>query len=170
LADHRISGIGTATTTPSVDTIDGQTIAGEGTVYYADGSTGNYVEVHLDAILGDGGAIDSGSAVGSDGADTFVIDPSMLVSGAAMAEILTGYDAAEGDVVDLSQLLGENVTPENISDFVRTVEGGDGAADQLQVSTSGHASDFATVAILDANAGVKILYNDDQHHTQNATV
>jgi hypothetical protein len=72
--------------------------------------------------------------------------------------------------VDISQLLGGNVTADNIGDFVRTVESGDGAADQLQVSTTGNASDFATVAVLDANSGVKILYNDDQHHTQNATV
>jgi len=170
LSDHGISGIGTATTAPAVDTIDGQTIAGEGTVYYADGSTGNYVEVHLDAILGDGGNVDAGTASGTSGADTFVIDPSVLVSGAQMAEILTGYNAAEGDVVDLSQLLGDNVTPDTIGDFVRTVESGDGAADQLQVSTSGNASDFVTVAVLDANASVKILYNDDQHHAQNATV
>ncbi len=170
LSDHGIIGIGTATTAPAVDTIDGQTIAGEGTVYYADGSTGNYVEVHLDAILGDGGNVDAGTASGTSGADTFVIDPSVLVSGAQMAEILTGYNAAEGDVVDLSQLLGDNVTPETVGDFVRTVESGDGAADQLQVSTTGHVNDFVTVAVLDANTGVKILYNDDQHHTQNATV
>lgn len=167
LADHGISGIGASTTAPSVDTIDGQAIAGEGTVYYADGSTGSYVEVNLDTLLGDSGNVDGDPTVG---ADTFVIDPSVLVSGGAMAEILTGYDAAEGDVVDISHLLGNNVTADNIGDFVRTVESGDGAADQLQVSTTGNASDFTTVAVLDANAGVKILYNDDQHHTQNATV
>ena len=112
----------------------------------------------------------AGMSGAGDAAETFVIDPSALVAGDHMAEILTGYNTGKGDVVDLTELLGNKVSADHIGDFVRTVEGGDGAADQLQVSATGHVSDFVTVAVLDANAGVKVLYNDDQHHQQNATV
>jgi hypothetical protein len=53
----------------------------------------------------------------------------------------------------------------NIGDYVRLVEDGNGASDQLQVDLSGGADYFVTVAMFDANAGVKILYNDDQNGT-----
>ena len=172
LSDHGITGLDTATTAPSVTSIDGQTVAGEGTVHYADGSKGTYIEVHLDTLLGADGADNDAAGMSGAGetAETFVIDPSALVAGDHMAEILTGYNTEKGDVVDLTELLGNKVSADHIGDFVRTVEGGDGAADQLQVSATGHVSDFVTVAVLDANAGVKVLYNDDQHHQQNATV
>jgi hypothetical protein len=88
-----------------------------------------------------------------------------------MADIITDYKIGEGDVVDLSELLGSNVNAGNIGDFVRTVEGGNGATDLLQVnqSGSGNSADFVTVAHLNADAGVKVLYDDDLTATVNHT-
>src|SRR5690606_5475426 len=103
-------------------------------------------------------------------ADTFVIDQAALTEGPAMADLITDYNFASGDQVDLTVLLDGIGAGADINDYARTVEGGAGAADALQVSTTGNPGDFVTIAVLDSNAGVKILYNDDQHQAQNTTV
>ena len=110
---------------------------------------------------------------GDGGNDTFVIDASKALSG-ALPDMIMDYHNGQGgehDVVDLSELLhGITVTEANpISNYVKVIDhGADGAAaDELQVSTTGNASDFHTVAVLNTDAGVKILYNTD--HTE-ATV
>jgi Ca2+-binding RTX toxin-like protein len=130
---------------------------------YLIGGAGNDI---LNGGAGDdilAGGLGKDTLTGGADADTFVIDPSALTAGTQMADIITDYKIGEGDVVDLSELLGGNVTADNIGDFVRTVEGGNGAADQLQVnqSGSGNDADFVTVAHLNTDAGVKILYDDD---------
>ena len=139
------------------------TLNGGGGKDYLIGGAGNDI---LNGGAGDdilAGGLGKDTLTGGADADTFVIDPSALTEGSSMADIITDYKLGEGDVVDLSELLGSNVNAGNIGDFVRTVEGGNGAADQLQVnqSGSGNDADFVTVAHLNADAGVKILYDDD---------
>ncbi|KQZ31654.1 hypothetical protein ASD50_15475 [Mesorhizobium sp. Root552] len=142
---------------------------GHDTIHGGDGNDVIFGQEGNDKLYGDDGndflAGGSGqnTLTGGSGADTFVIDHSAIAEGPAMADIITDYKIGEGDVVDLSELLGGNVTADNIGDFVRTVEGGNGAADQLQVnqSGSGNDADFVTVAHLNTDAGVKILYDDD---------
>jgi len=47
-----------------------------------------------------------------------------------------------------------------LSDFVQLVESGDGAADQLRVDVNGGANNFTTVATLDGDAGVSVIFDD----------
>jgi hypothetical protein len=55
------------------------------------------------------------------------------------------------------------VDPNNnqLSDFIQLVDQGDGAVDQLQVDVDGGADSFTTVATLDGDAGVKVVFDDD---------
>jgi len=146
----------------------------------ADGSVVNYGQSTFTTIDGQTGAVadigfgnfdgvassDTGTANGPTDvadistADTFVIDQSALVDGPELAELITDYNRGEGDVVDLSALLS-GVAQDQIGNYVQVVEKGNGAVDELQVSTTGNANDFHTVAVLNTDAGVKILYNDD---------
>jgi len=48
----------------------------------------------------------------------------------------------------------------DLSDFVQFIENSDGAADQLQVDVNGGADSFTTVATLDGDAGVRVLFDD----------
>ncbi|GMB79899.1 hypothetical protein NN6n1_06810 [Shinella zoogloeoides] len=115
------------------------------------------------------GGLGHNTLTGGAGADTFVIDHTALMKLDA-PDLITDYTSAQGDKVDLTALLdGVNLTPANMGDYVRVVENGAGAVDALQVKAAG-MTDFVTIAILDTNAGVKILYNDDQHHAKDATV
>ncbi|BCJ90239.1 hypothetical protein IZ6_09740 [Terrihabitans soli] len=138
----------TVKTSVSGETVDGQEVVGEGTYTNTDGTTGGFVEVGLDTEFG--------------GADTFVVDGDAL-AGIDLPDIIADYSSSEGDVVDLTGLFDTNGG--ELSDFVRWTEGGDGANDALQVNTAGtgNAADFVTVAFLNANAGVTILYQDDGH-------
>ncbi|MGB3877111.1 MAG: DUF5801 repeats-in-toxin domain-containing protein [Shinella zoogloeoides] len=110
---------------------------------------------------------------GGAGDDTFVLDSSALVGGPSMADIIVDYhnSTTEHDVVDLTALL-DDIGANQVNDYVKVVHDtanapAGGPQDALQVNTG---SGFVTVAWLDANAGVKILYNDDQHHAHDATV
>jgi len=110
---------------------------------------------------------------GGTGVDTFVIDPSALVESPTLADVILDYDFNNGmgDQVDLTALL-DGISAANIGNYVRVVEAGpaDAATDQLQVSTTGDAASFHTVALLNSDSGVKILYSDEQHHSQNASL
>ncbi|MGD9479330.1 DUF5801 repeats-in-toxin domain-containing protein [Shinella sp. G-2] len=102
---------------------------------------------------------------GDGGNDVFVLDGSNLT----VADTIEDY--VLGDEVDLTALL-DGVAAANIGNYVKVEEVGPGAADVLKVNTAGTglAADFVTVAHLDANAGVKILYNDENHTNQHTTI
>ncbi len=131
---------------------------------------------HLDGGAGNDilyGGAGRDTLTGGGGADIFVIDASALTAGPDMADLITDYNIheAHGDQVDLTELLSGigNLSDANISDYVQVQQNGAGVNDYLQVSQTGNPGDFVTVAILNADAGVKILY-DDQDHSKIATV
>ncbi|WP_131821010.1 type I secretion C-terminal target domain-containing protein [Ensifer sp. LCM 4579] len=123
--------------------------AGNDTLYGGDGN---------DILYGGAG---SDRLTGGAGADTFVMDASDLQLG--IADVITDYHASEGDVVDLSALLG-NLASDTLGQHVQVVQ--DGANANLQVDTdgAGNAAGWQTVAVLEnfnATEAVKILFNDD---------
>ncbi|MGB3897912.1 MAG: type I secretion C-terminal target domain-containing protein, partial [Mesorhizobium sp.] len=105
---------------------------------------------------------------GEGGADTFVIHQNAATDGPAMADLIMDYNTAEGDKVDLTELLGNvsGVNADNIGDYAKIVAdtgGGPGTNYALQVDVDGTdtGKDFVTVAYLNTNVGVQILYHDD---------
>lgn len=136
-----------------------------------DGGSGNdrlYGGDGKDVLYGGAGL---NTLEGGAGADVFVIHPSALTEGPAMADLITDYKFNQNDQVDLSELLGDisGINSGNIGDYVRVQSNGTGVDDNLQVSHTGNSNDFVTVAVLNADLGVKILY-DDQDLTKSATV
>ena len=84
-----------------------------------------------------------------------------------MTDLIVDYALEEGDVFDLSDVFDTESaaapTAEDVGEFVRVVEGGEGAVDALQVNFDGAASgEWTTVAHFDASNGVKILFNDSE--------
>ena len=183
LADHGIASI-TAPATAAGYEIDGQSIIGEGTFTRTDGTTGDYVEVALDAVLGagelvlvggDGDDILEGLAgrvdtlVGGAGADTFVINDLSAV------DIIADYRSAEGDSIDLSALLDTSFgAGNNEADFVRVVADGPDARLQVDVDGGVGGQNFVDVAVLQnfnpALETVKVLFNDNEHTTSTTPV
>ena len=96
---------------------------------------------------------------GGPGADTFVLADLDAV------DLIADYNSTEGDLIDFTALFsadgngGDAVN--ELTDFVQLIENGDGAVDQLQVDVDGGADNFTTVATLDGDAGVKVVFNDD---------
>jgi len=112
-----------------------------------------------DVILGDLG---NDILTGGQGPDTFVL------ADLDATDQITDYNFAEGDLIDFTALFsadgdGSDVDPNNnqLSDFIQLVDQGDGAVDQLQVDVDGGADSFTTVATLDGDAGVKVVFDDD---------
>ena len=107
------------------------------------------------------GGLGADTLIGGEGADSFVI------SELDAADLIADYDFGAGDEIDLSGLFtvysdgsaGEG--QDDLGDFVRIVDNGDGAVDTLQVDVDGGGDDFVSVASLNADAGVRITYNDD---------
>lgn len=151
LSDHGITGLSTSTT-PSTDVIDGQSVAGEGTVHYADGSSGTYVEMMLDAVLG---APEAAQPTG----ETFVIE------GLNVADIITDYDGGKGDQLDLSALLNGLAPDTDLAakGYVSIVQNGANA--EVNVDVDGGGDSFQTVAVLEnftaVNEAVKVLFEDN---------
>jgi Ca2+-binding RTX toxin-like protein len=105
---------------------------------------------------------------GEGGADTFVIHQNAATDGPALADLIMDYNTAEGDKVDLTELLGNvsGVNADNIGDYAKIVadtSGGPGTNYALQVDVDGTdtGKDFVTVAYMNTNVGVQILYHDD---------
>ena len=104
-----------------------------------------------DILLGGGGddILDGGAGqntlTGGDGADTFVL------GSIDIADIITDYDFAEGDAIDLTALL--DISGGNINNYVRVADNGAGLVDELQIDDTGgnfaNAGNIETVAILD---------------------
>ncbi len=99
---------------------------------------------------------------GGAGDDTFVIDASS--ASPDLADIIMDYGDGN-DIVDLTELLGGTGASETTLDnYVHIAESETGAPQgfALQVDTGGTGANFVTVAYLNTNAGVQILYHDDQ--------
>ncbi|WP_210327563.1 DUF5801 repeats-in-toxin domain-containing protein [Aminobacter carboxidus] len=151
LADHGITGLGTSTTA-SNDVIDGQQVAGEGAVLYADGSSGTYVEVMLEAALG---TPETSQSTG----ETYVIE------GLDVADIIPDYDGGKGDQLDLSALLSGLAPDTDLAaqGYVSVVQNGTDA--EVKVDVDGGGDSFQTVAVLEnftaVNEAVKVLFEDN---------
>ncbi|WP_417435582.1 VCBS domain-containing protein [Hoeflea sp.] len=98
---------------------------------------------------------------GGGGADTFVFDLDALQdAGANIRDLIADYDFAEGDVVDLSALLGSETVAGHEGDYVKMngaflevdVDGTGGAAGFVQIA------EFTDVPVLN---GLRILVDDD---------
>jgi len=183
LADHGIASI-TAPATAAGYEIDGQSIIGEGAFTRTDGTTGDYVEVALDAVLGagelvlvggDGDDILEGIAgrvdtlIGGAGADTFVINDLSAV------DIIADYHSAEGDSIDLSALLDTSFgAGSNEADFLRVVADGSDARLQVDVDGGAGGENFVDVAVLQnfnpTLDTIKLLFDNNEHTTSNPTV
>ncbi len=129
--------------------------AGDGNDFL-DGGTGN------DLLYG---GIGSDTMTGGAGADTFKIDAELLQLG--IDDVITDYNYAEGDSVDLTALLGNLPTGTTLDgNFVQVVQNGQNA--NLQVDTDGSAgngSGWHTVAVLEdfqvSTEVVKILFTEN---------
>ena len=163
LADHGISGINLAAT-PSDSQIDGQQVLAEGTFDFADGTSGAFVEVALEAALGapddqslvggpdadtlTGGAgndtLEGGSAndilSGGAGSDTFVF----AEAGAANADTIVDYSAADGDRLEFDAALSQSFG--NDPDRVRLEQSGDDVNVEIDTSGAGDWSEVASLA------------------------
>ncbi|MBP2239435.1 VCBS repeat-containing protein, partial [Sinorhizobium kostiense] len=123
----------------------------------------DYNDTLTGSALGDQlyGGDGSDRLTGGAGADTFVIADDELQVG--IHDVISDYHASEGDVVDLSELLG-NLSPDTLEQHVQVVQ--DGANANLQVDTDGSGgAGWQTVAVLEnfsvSTDVVKILFNDD---------
>ncbi|PLP58341.1 hypothetical protein CYK37_15665, partial [Mesorhizobium loti] len=97
---------------------------------------------------------------GEGGKDTFVIDHSAL-SEVGMVDVIHDYSNADGDVVDLSELLnvalGTNVVTAGYVDY-------DNTTGALKVDVDGGGDNLVTVATLNSGlTTVNILYSEDNH-------
>jgi len=148
---------------------DGQAVFAEGEFTFADGSTGNFLEVGFDTIFGsenDGLTLHGGMGevvmTGSAGADTFVFDGTALDE-LDVADVITDFSTEEGDVLDvtalLDSLLGEQATAETAASHLRTtVEDGN-----TTVSVQTGADTWKDVVVLNNHdTAVKVLF-DDKH-------
>ncbi|MDK1494684.1 VCBS domain-containing protein, partial [Sinorhizobium sp. 7-81] len=113
------------------------------------------------------GGAGSDTMTGSGGADTFVIGGNELQIG--IDDVITDYHASEGDVVDLTELLGDLAPDTTLDDnYVRVVQDANNSSASLQVDTdgsAGNASGWQTVAVLEdfsvSTEVVKILFNEN---------
>jgi Ca2+-binding RTX toxin-like protein len=161
--------------------------AGNDTLIGGDGDDIIFGQEGNDKLFGDAGndTLYGGSGHnelrGGAGADTFVIDGNAvaetLAHGTQMADLILDYNKDEGDKIDLSELLGgvSNVNSGNIGQYAHIVadtSGGSGTTHALQVDLdgTGNASGFVTVAYLNTNVGVQILYHDDDSSVPAPTV
>lgn len=119
-----------------------------------DGNGGN------DILIGNSG-IDT--MTGGSGADVFVIGADSVSVG--IHDIITDYDMAQGDVIDLSEILSglaSNTALE--SGYVKLVQNGGNAELQVDTDGAGAAKSFETVAVLNSfnvtSEHVRILFND----------
>jgi T1SS-143 domain-containing protein len=177
LLDHHIASISLGVTVVDGQQ-DGQAVLAEGTFTLDNGSTGNFIEVGFDAILGDGTFGTAGddilaaglghySMTGGAGADTFVLDADAF-KGIELADVITDYKAGEGDVLDVSNLLtsllGHEASEADAMANVKTTV--NGADTVVSVNDNGAWHDVAVLQ--DYTSTVKVLYDDD-HNTTSAS-
>jgi|GEM_PF-5785208 VCBS repeat/T1SS-143 repeat domain/type 1 secretion C-terminal target domain (VC_A0849 subclass) len=102
---------------------------------------------------------------GGRGADTFVLDTDAL-SNIALGDVITDYNSAEGDMLDisslLSSLLGHEASEAEALASVKTTVSGSNTV----VSVGNNADGWHDVVVLqDYTSTVKVLYDDDQNTT-----
>jgi T1SS-143 domain-containing protein len=147
---------------------DGQTVFAEGEFTFADGSTGNFLEVGFDTIFGsdnDGLTLHGGMGevvmTGSAGADTFVFDGTALDE-LDVADVITDFSTEEGDVLDvtalLDSLLGEQPDATVETHLRATVDEGN-----TTVSVQTAQDTWKDVVVLqNHDTAIKVLF-DDKH-------
>ncbi|PLK71645.1 hypothetical protein C0V73_05890 [Rhizobium sp. TH135] len=147
---------------------DGQTVFAEGEFTFADGSTGNFLEVGFDTIFGsenDGLTLHGGMGevvmTGSAGADTFVFDGTALDE-LDVADVITDFSTEEGDVLDvtalLDSLLGEQPDATVETHLRATVDEGN-----TTVSVQTGQDTWKDVVVLqNHDTAIKVLF-DDKH-------
>ena len=99
---------------------------------------------------------------GGEGADTFVFDADALSDalGGDIQDLIADYDILEGDVVDLSALLGEDTVPNTGAGYVKM----DVTRTILEVDADGGGDEYVAIAQFDTPLGaeaLKILVDDD---------
>ena len=161
----------TVTTSGETNVVVGKTIEGTQIDDDLTGTSGDDVLLGLDGndtlSGGDGddilaGGLGSDTLTGGAGGDTFLIDADAL--DLTIEDIIVDFNAGEGDVVDLSEIL-ENIDSADIDEFVRFDADGsspDANAGDLQVDIDGNATgaEFVTVANVQNTPTVEILFND----------
>ncbi|MCO6406754.1 VCBS domain-containing protein [Hoeflea alexandrii] len=120
-----------------------------------------------DVLLGEGGAELLNGGLGSDilfgggQADTFVFDADALAdAGANIRDLIADYDFAEGDVVDLSSLLGGQTVVGHAADYVKM----NGVFLEVDVDGTAGGAGFVRIAeFIDVPTtnGLRILVDDD---------
>jgi Ca2+-binding RTX toxin-like protein len=118
-------------------------------------------------LLGDAGAelLNGGSGCdilyGGGEADTFVFDDNALAdAGANIRDLIADYDFAEGDVVDLSSLLGGETVVGHAADYVKM----NGTFLEVDVDGTAGGAGFVRIAEFNdvpATNGLRILVDDD---------
>ena len=111
------------------------------------------------------GGAGSDTLTGGSGADTFVIDAGALA--AVADDLIVDFNLAEGDIIDLTDILG-NIDPSAIDEFVQFDEDGGSAAGsgalQVDIDGSAEADTFETVVDVSIPTGssseVQVLFND----------
>jgi VCBS repeat-containing protein len=134
--------------TPSGGAIDGQTVLSEGIFTNIDGSSGSFVEVAFDAVLGSnntetGENPDNNTLMGSAGADIFAWGlADHGAHGTPAVDTIINFDmntpANGGDVLDLRDLLiGENAGagPDNLANYLHFEKSG--ADTVVHISSTG---------------------------------
>ncbi|GEM_PF-779490 len=102
-----------------------------------------------DVLLGEAG---SDILYGGAGADIFVVDGS---DGGTVYDRIMDFNAAEGDVIDLSALIdGFNTTTDDIADYVRVVNSGGKA--MLQVNSDGAGGDWKNAILINNKASTAV--------------
>jgi T1SS-143 domain-containing protein len=169
LTDNGVASI-SLTADQSGGSEDGQVIFAEGEFTFADGSTGNFVEVGFDTIFGsepEGVTLHGGMGevvmTGTAGADTFVFDGAALDE-LDVADVITDFSSDEGDVLDvtalLDSLLGEQPDATVDTHLRATVEGGN-----TTVSVQAEPGVWKDVVELqNHDTAIKVLF-DDKHTT-----
>jgi len=150
---------------PDMDDVSGhpaaQTIPGDAGDNLLVGGDGDDLLSGLDGddIL-DGG-LGADTLTGGAGADTFVFDSAALAdAGGGIKDLIADYNFAEGDVVDLSALLGTETVAGNEAEYVRM----SGALLEVDVDGTGGPAGFVQIAefaAVPAAGALKILVDDD---------
>ncbi|AWC21143.1 Poly(beta-D-mannuronate) C5 epimerase 2 [Aminobacter sp. MSH1] len=148
------------TASVTVTGVSGSTITGTNSGEILIGGDGDDILVALggnDVLIGGKGL---NTLTGGDGADLFVIEH------LDAPDLITDYDASEGDKIDLSALLDSNFGPNsNVAEYVRVV--GSGSNADLQVDVDGGGNNFVTVATLQnydpASSSIRVLFDGEEH-------
>jgi Ca2+-binding RTX toxin-like protein len=103
-----------------------------------------------DDLYGNGG---NDTLTGGTGADTF----HFVGAGAATVDTITDYSAAEGDRIDLGQVIDLKAAAAHLSDYVRVTVSGSDLVVQVDTDGTGGGVTWADVAVLTGAAGTTPL-------------